>query len=101
MAQAERAAATDRRCRCGGDMRLVEQDEVSRWGDEGVYVRVTGVPMWVCDRCGSEVLEGDVAQRVSELVRAGATGADRIDQLPVKAFGRSPRGGEDDGQGVR
>lgn len=74
------------RCRCGGEMHETRVECVDRWGNKGPYVRVTGVPAWVCDRCGEQEFSEDVVVRLQKLVRAGAEGASRIEDLPVKEF---------------
>lgn len=56
-------------CMCGTEMELKRIDQVSRWGRDGLLVRVLRVPTWVCPECGEQILEHAVAQRVSEIVR--------------------------------
>ncbi len=74
------------RCRCGGEMHQASVDCLDRWGKDGPYVRVTGVPALVCERCGEQEFSEEVVIRLQKLVREGTDGALRFERLPVKGF---------------
>lgn len=78
--------APDIGCNCGDRMVAIETEHVSHWGEEGAYVRVTGVPAWKCYRCGQVVFDHDVSLRLEALVRAGMDGADRVEPLALKRY---------------
>lgn len=62
-----------RRRRCGGRMELRHIEMLSKWGSTGQHVLVTDVPVWVCERCGEQVLEHDTARAVEAAVRRTPT----------------------------
>lgn len=74
-------------CWCGRSMATVTVEHVSRWGSDGPWVRVLNVPGWKCQGHGDVVFDGDVVDRLQELVRAGRSGALRVEEMAVKEFG--------------
>jgi YgiT-type zinc finger domain-containing protein len=73
-------------CRCGGTMHLEHRDILGKWGPDGHHVIVKAVPIWVCDRCGEEVLERDVSREVEELLRSEPAPGDKTERVTVRTF---------------
>lgn len=73
-----------RECRCGGRMELRRIEMLSHWGISGQRVLVTDVPVWVCERCGEQVLENSTARAVESAVRRAPTSDERRESMFVR-----------------
>jgi len=74
------------KCRCGGEMRLHTRDVLGKWGPDGRDVIIRGVPVWVCECCGEEVLERDDSRKLEDLLQAQSVPGEQTETVPVRAF---------------
>lgn len=65
-------------------MHPIKYDHLGRWGEDGTRILVRDVPAQQCERCGERVLEAEVADRVTRLIRDGGRG--EVIAMPVVSF---------------
>lgn len=60
---------------------------IGRWGKDGPWVLVEGVPADVCTQCGEEFFRSDVAAGLNRAIREGAADGARTVPVTVRDFG--------------
>lgn len=67
------------------ESRLVDVFERAGQGTDA-YVLIKGVPAWVCPRCGEQLFETHVAQKIVEICRHKAQDNEPTLTVPVREF---------------
>lgn len=73
-------------CRfCGGKTIPKTVDVQRKW--QGKLVIITNVPAYVCEQCGEQYFEAEVALEMDRIKRASRVSGEKLIQVPVRPYG--------------
>ncbi|MEW6771947.1 MAG: type II toxin-antitoxin system MqsA family antitoxin [Bacillota bacterium] len=75
--------------RCGGRVVSKKVDVQRNW--RGKLVVITGVPAYVCEQCGEQYFDSDVALEMDRIKKAACIPGEKMIQVPVRPYASEAR----------